>query len=134
MERGIPARLTPAEGRKFAFPVGLAFLALAGVTWWRGHETLVWVFGTLSGLLLLAGLLIPGRLGPVYRGWMKFAHLISLVTTPIFMGVVYYLVMAPIGLLRRTLGGNPVVQELEGGTYFRSRGEGDRRGDLTRQF
>ena len=73
----IPARLSPAEGRKFGFTVGLAFGVLAGITWWRDHPLLMQVFGGLAVVLILAGALIPGRLGPVYRAWMGLALLIS---------------------------------------------------------
>jgi hypothetical protein len=79
----VPARLSAAEGRKFGLTVGLAFAALAGITWWRDHALLMQIFGGLATALILAGLVIPGWLGPVYRGWMGFAHLISKVTTPI---------------------------------------------------
>ena len=34
----VPARLTPAEGRKFGLTVGAAFLVLAAIPWWRGHR------------------------------------------------------------------------------------------------
>jgi hypothetical protein len=62
-----------------------------------GARLLALAFGVISGLLLLAGILIPTWLGPVYRGWMGFALLLSKVTTPIFMGITFFLVMAPIG-------------------------------------
>ena len=48
-------------------------------------------------------------LGPVERAWMGLAHAISKVTTPIVMGVMYLLVLTPVGLLRRRFGGNPLV-------------------------
>lgn len=134
MENRVPARLTPAEGRRFAFPVGGAFLVLTGILLWRGHETAAWVTGSLSGLLFVAGTLIPGHLGPVYRGWMGFALLLSKVTTPIFMGLVFFLAIAPIGLMMRLLGRNPVRREEVGGSYFVTRPEGSRRGNLSRQF
>jgi len=135
LEKRIPARLTPSEGRKFAFPVGAAFLALAIFVWWRGHPTLVYLFGSLAGALFLAGLLVPGKLGPVYRAWMGFALLISKVTTPIFMGVTYFLVLAPVGLIMRAMGRNPVVHKPLDGSYWVPRAEGAaRRSDLRRQF
>jgi hypothetical protein len=81
--------------------VGLAFLVLAALMWWRGHGMALRVTGALGASLVLAGLVVPGYLGPVYRAWMQFALLLSKVTTPIFMGVVYFLVITPIGLLRR---------------------------------
>ena len=134
MERGIPARLTPREGRAFAFPVGIAFGVLAGITWWRDHLLLTQVLGGLSGLLLVAGALVPTLLGPVQRAWMGLAHAISKVTTPIFMGIVYFVVLTPIGIVRRVVGRNPVVNPAIDGSYWHSRPEGKRRGNLHRQF
>lgn len=134
MENRVPARLTPAEGRKFAFPVGAAFLVLTGILLWRQHSGPAWVTGTLAGILFLAGLLIPGKLGPVYRAWMGFALLISKVTTPIFMGIVFFVAITPIGLLMRAFGRNPVRHQAKEGTYFVTRPVGARQGNLSRQF
>lgn len=135
METRIPARLSPAEGRKFAFPVGTAFLVLGGIVWWRGHTPVAITFASLTTLLYLAGLFVPGKLGPIYRAWMGFALLLSKVTTPIFMGVTYFLVLTPTGLVMRLLGRNPVVRVASDGSFWVSRPEGSkRRSDLKRQF
>ena len=134
MAAGIPARLTAAQGRRFGLTVGGAFLLFAGIAWWRGHPTTTSVLGALGGVLSLAGLVIPTLLGPVERAWMQLAHLISKVTTPIVMGLMYLLVLTPVGLLRRTFGGNPMVHEPHSGSYWKSRPAGKRAGDLTRQF
>jgi hypothetical protein len=133
MAKGIPARLTPREGRRFAFPVGGAFLLLAGVSLWRGHYWPPRVMGGVAALLLLAGVLVPGRLGPVYRGWMGLAHALSKVTTPIFLGVVYFLVITPIGWARRLFGGNPMRHAAKEGSYWVAPPSGGR-SDLTTQF
>jgi len=130
----VPARLTAAQGRKFGLTVGIAFLLLAAIAFWRGNPTTTYVLGGLGALLSLAGLVIPAQLGPVERAWMALAHAISKVTTPIVMGVMYLVVMTPIGVLRRTFGGNPMVHQPTGSSYWHSRPEGKRAGDLTRQF
>jgi hypothetical protein len=129
---GIPARLTKAEGRKFGFTVGAAFAVLAGITWWRDHALLMQVFAGMSGALLLAGAIIPGRLGPVYGAWMKLALLISKVTTPIFLGIVFFVVITPIGLLMRLFGKNPLRHAPEGGSFWLSRPS--ERGTMSNQF
>lgn len=134
MAAGVPARLTAAQGRRFGLTVGGAFLLFAAIAWWRGHPTTTTVLGSLGGALAVAGLVIPTLLGPVERGWMKLAHLMSKVTTPIVMGVMYLLVLTPVGLLRRTFGGNPMVHTPEGGSYWKSRPKGRRSGNLSRQF
>lgn len=134
MAAGISARLTAAQGRRFGLTVGGAFLVFAGIAYWRGHPTTTSALGILGGLLSVAGLVIPTYLGPVERGWMRLAHLISKVTTPIVMGVMYLVVLTPVGLIRRTFGGNPMVHEPVAGTYWNSRPQGHRAGNLNRQF
>ena len=135
MAAGVSARLTAAQGRRFGLTVGGAFLVFAGVAYWRGHPTTTIVLGALGGLLSVAGVVIPTYLGPVERAWMQLAHLMSKVTTPIVMGVMYLVVLTPVGLLRRLFGGNPMVHRaMSDGSYWQSRPEGRRAGNLTRQF
>lgn len=129
----VPARLTPAEGRKFAFTVGIAFAVLGGLVYWRGHLKVASVFGALAGLLLLGGLLVPTLMGPVQRAWMGLAHLISKVTTPIFMGIVYFLVITPISVLMRLFGRAP-MRARTGSTFWVPRAPEAGRSDLSRQF
>ena len=135
MAERIRPRLTAAEGRRFGLTVGAAFAVLAGIAWWRGHPTTTTVLGSLGGLLIVAGLTIPTLLGPVERAWMGFAHAISKVTSPIVMGLMYLLVLTPVGLLRRTFGGNPLVHPEVKHSYWRTRPENARRSaSLFRQF
>ena len=132
LARGIPARLTAAEGRKFAFTVGTAFLVFAGVALWRDHPVMWRVLAGLGGAFWLAGLTVPAHLGPVFRAWMGLAHLISRVTTPIFLGIVYFVVIMPVGVLMRVFGRNPVRHAAKNDSYWAPRVEA--RGNLTNQF
>ena len=134
MAERVPARLTAAQGRRFGLTVGIAFLVLAGILVWRSHMKTAAVFGSIGGLLALAGLLVPSRLGPIERGWMQFAHLISKVTTPIVMGAMYLLVLTPFGILRRWFGGNPLVHGAEDRGFWKARPKGRGRSNLARQF
>jgi hypothetical protein len=137
LAHAVPARLTgpytAAAGRKFGFTVGIAFLVLSGVARWRGHPTTFAVLATLGGLLVAGGLIVPTMLGPVERAWMKLALAISKVTTPIFMGVVYFVVMTPIGMLRRAFAGSSLVHKAGPHGFWASR-EASPRSSLDRQF
>ena len=135
MAARVPARLSAADGRRFGLTVGGAFLALAAFFWWRDHPTRAAVVAALGGALALAGLAVPTRLGPVFRGWMRLGHAISRVTTPVFLGIVYFLVIMPFGLVRRALGKNALVRPDSDGSYWVSRTPiPGPRSDLTRQF
>ncbi len=118
MEARVPARLSVEEGRKFGLLVGGAFLLIALISYWRGHVIAPRVLAGLGGLLVLGGALVPGQLGPVYNGWMGFALVLSKVTTPIFMGIIYFVVLTPTAVLRRLFGGNPMQHKQVNASYW----------------
>jgi hypothetical protein len=121
------------QQRKFGLTVGTAFLLLTGILVWRDHATASMVTGGLGGALVLLGVVAPGVLGPVERAWMAMAHAISKVTTPIIMGLVYYLTVAPIGLIMRLFGRQPMRRTLKDGSYWVDR-RNNIKSDLQRQF
>lgn len=133
MENRLSARLSAAEGRKFALTVGTAFLVLGSIVMWREHLRPATVLLGLGGVFWLLGLMVPSHLTGVHRAWMGLALLISKVTTPIFMGVVYFLVITPIGVLMQLLGKGP-MRARAGATYWVPREPASRRSDLSRQF
>lgn len=129
----IRARLTKKEGRRFAFTVGIAFVVFGAITWWRGHEILRWVLWGLGAVLLVLGIVIPGRLSRIYHAWMGLGHAISKVTSPIVMGVVYYLMLTPIGFVSRSFGRNPLRHHEKDGGYWMPATSG-KPSDLENQF
>ena len=134
MEAGIPARLSARQGRKFGFTVGIAFLVLAALLhWWRHRETAALIFAAIGTALVLAALVAPTALGPVEKAWMGLAHVLSKVTTPIFMGVVYFVVVTPIGLLMRVVGRRPLVHAERDNGFWMAPPSGGR-SDMTHQF
>jgi hypothetical protein len=126
--------LTPTEGRKFGLLVGGAFLLLGALLWRRGRMTGSWVALGLGGALVLAGLAIPGRLGPIYNAWMGLAKMISKVTTPVFMSVIFFLVLTPAGFLVRLFGHRPLSRSRSATSYWLSRAPGERQGAMDHQF
>lgn len=128
----IPARLTVNTGRRFGITVGTAFLVLGGLVRWRGFDTTSAVLLVTGGALVLAGILIPKHLTPVERAWMKMGLAISRVTTPLLLGIVYFLVITPMGLIRRRVGHSPIVSKGTSSRWVERDDSG--RSDLTRQF
>ncbi len=134
MARRVPARLSAAEGRKFGVTVGAAFLVLTAILWWRDHPAAMLVTGSIGGALVLAGLLIPRHLGPVERAWMALALAISKVTTPVFMAVLYFLVLLPSGAIMRLVGKRPLVHPAGEHGYWVLRAREDTTSTMDRQF
>ena len=65
-------------------------------------------------LLVLGGLALatPLALKPVYHWWMRFGLLMSRITTPLIMGIVFYLVITPMGLVMRLAGKDSMARRL----------------------
>ncbi len=124
---------TRSDLRKFGLQVGAAFAVLAGIVLWRERTTPATVLAIISGSLILGGAVVPQALRPVERAWMGLALLLSKVTTPIFMGIVYFVVLGPFGLIRRTIGRHPLRHEIDDDSYWVNRSE-EPASDLRRQF
>jgi hypothetical protein len=114
--------------------VGTAFLLVATVAFWRGRILPAQLFAGLGAALALLGLVLPRALIPVHRAWMGLALAISRVTTPIFLGAVYFGVITPIGLIRRLGGGNLAKRSRSKATFWVSRGLDQVRDNMERQF
>ncbi len=55
----------------------------------------------LSIILVLWGILAPQSLEPVYKNWMRFGFFMNQITTPIILGLLFYLVITPIALIMK---------------------------------
>lgn len=94
---------TVQELRRFGVTMSVPFSIIGGVLLWKGSAAAPWLFG-VAGAFLAAGLLVPRALGPVERGWMAFAHRLSIVTTFVLLTVTFYMVITPFGIVCRLFG------------------------------
>jgi hypothetical protein len=130
----LPARLTKSEGRKFGLTVGLAFILVAAVMWWRQSATGTPVALVLGVALLAYGIVVPQYLGPVRRLWMRLGHLLSKVMNPLVMGVFYLLLFTPIGVVMRLFGRRPLVHVTSNNSYLQPRQPARGKAGLERQY
>ena len=106
--------------REFALVTGGVISGLFGLVLpWLfdlGWPKWPWILG---GVLIAVGLVVPTALRPVYRTWMQFGLILSRITTPIIMGLVYFLVITPTGLARRLLSSDPMSRDFSGKESYR---------------
>lgn len=115
------ARLTAREGRRFAWTLALAFGAFAALAFYRGRPAWYGVFGSASVIALAAGAFAPTRLGPARSAWMALAHRLSLFTSPVLFGAFFYLILFPVGVIRRRLGRSPLARDRAAESYWAPR-------------
>lgn len=105
--------------RSFGLLVGGVFgvLGLWPVVF-RGEGARLWAL-LLAALLVLPALMFPASLRPVHRVWMALGDALGWINTRIILGLVYYGLMTPMGLMMRLLGRDPMRRRFEpaAGTY-----------------
>jgi hypothetical protein len=111
-----------ARPRRFGVTTGLAFLALAGASWMRGHVYPPRVLAVLGATLLLGGVVAPALLVPVERVWMRGALVLARVNMRVVLTVVFYAMLTPIGVVRRWFA-DPLNRAFDhdGATQWRER-------------
>jgi Saxitoxin biosynthesis operon protein SxtJ len=98
--------------RSFGLTVGGIF-ALIGL--WPvvfHNEDPRWWALVLAGLLDIPALVFPRSLSWVYKRWMALGHIMGWINTGIILGVVFYFVVTPIGMIRRLLGKDPMGKQI----------------------
>ncbi len=96
----------PREWRRFGLSTALVLALATGLLGWRGGVSAAVMLGALLGLagLALVALAQPRWLRTPYRAGMRVSHALGRVMAPAVLGLVFFLVVTPLGLLLRGLG------------------------------
>lgn len=62
------------------------------------------VFGTCAIIVLIVAMTVPKLLQPLAAIWFGFSELLGLAMSKVLLTIVFFLIVTPIGLLRRLLG------------------------------
>jgi hypothetical protein len=92
--------------------VGFFALVAAGQAW-AGRPAVAGILGGAAALTLLVTLARPLLLRPLNRTWMKFGALMHAVVNPIVLGAMFFVVLAPIGIVMRLFGRDALRRRLD---------------------
>ena len=125
-----------SSNRSFGILFASAFGLLGVAALWEGRRSALWWLIAAFVSLLLALFAAP-LLGPMNRAWRRLARLLSSIVNPIILGIVFYGVLTPMGILARLTGKDLLRLRFEktAPTYWLPRSmSGDRQTSMTKQF
>ena len=92
-----------ASNRSFGIVFFIVFLLIALYPLINSDGIRMWSV-ILSLIFLVLGLLDSKILTPLNKIWFKFGILLGRIISPIIMGIIFFFVVTPIGLIMRILG------------------------------
>ena len=96
-----------SSDRSFGFVFAAVFLIVALYPLLHAQGIRIWATA-VSGIFLLLAALVPHVLAPANRVWTKFGLLLHNIFSPIALGILFFLVVTPTGLLMRLFGKDPL--------------------------
>jgi hypothetical protein len=91
--------------RKFGLVVGGFFLLLGLLlVFWRHRTAVGAVMAAAGAVLLLLAAAAPPLLAAPHRWWLKLSHVLAAVNGFLFLSIVFFLILTPLGVLLRLFG------------------------------
>src|SRR5262249_24973856 len=98
---------------------GAVFAIIAVWPWLFGGQIRIWS-GIVGAVFALVAWLWPAVLAPLNRVWTRFGLLHHRVVSPVVLGVMFFVVLTPMGLIMRALGKAPLRLRMDrnAGSYW----------------
>ena len=105
------------SNRSFGLVFFIVFLIVALWPLKSGEDLRLWSL-TLSIIFLILGIFNSKLLTPLNKLWIKFGMFLGLIVSPIVMGIVFFLVVTPIGFFMRIMGKDLLRLKGKKNTYW----------------
>jgi hypothetical protein len=103
-----------SSDRSFGLVFAGVFLLIAAWPLWSGATPRWWAAGVAAVFAVVAAMR-PTLLAGLNRLWIKLGVLLGKVVSPIALGVLFYGVLVPIGVVMRLTGKDPLRLKLDSG-------------------
>ena len=91
-----------SSNRSFGIVFFIVFLLIALYPLLKGNDLRIWSL-IISLIFLTLGLINSKILTPLNRLWFKFGLLLGKFISPLIMGIIFFVVVTPIGIIMRLL-------------------------------
>ena len=91
-----------SSNRSFGIVFFIVFLLIALYPLLKDNDLRIWSL-VISFVFLVLGLINSKILTPLNRLWFKFGLLLGKFISPLIMGIIFFIVVTPIGIIMRLL-------------------------------
>ena len=91
-----------SSNRSFGIVFFIVFLLISLYPLLKGNDLRIWSL-VISFIFLTLGLLNSKILTPLNRLWFKFGLLLGRFISPLIMGIIFFVIVTPIGIIMRLL-------------------------------
>jgi hypothetical protein len=102
-----------SSNRSFGFVFAIVFGIVGLLPLLSGGATRDWAL-VVAAVFAVTALALPAVLAPLNRIWLKLGLLLHRVVNPIMLGIMFFVVITPTGLIMRALGKDPLRLRFEG--------------------
>jgi hypothetical protein len=107
-------KLNKKELRDFGLLFAAFFAGIFGliVPAIRGHAlpAIPWI---VAAIFCFLSLLVPIALQPIYQIWMRIGLVLGWINTRIILGLIFYVLFMPMGIVMRLLKRDPLARKFE---------------------
>ncbi|MDP2303056.1 MAG: SxtJ family membrane protein [Ignavibacteria bacterium] len=89
--------------KKFGITIGIVLFVIAGLLFYNNNSVYIY-WGIASLILIASGLIFPILLKPLNFIWMSFAVVLGFFMTRVILGILFYIIITPIGLIAKLFG------------------------------
>jgi len=105
--------------KKFGIFFSIIFFFLSIYTYVNWDVIFSILFIILSIFFLLASIIKPSILKPANVSWMYLGFVLSKIVNPIILGIIFFILFTPIGIIRRTFGTDTLeMKKLKKNSYW----------------
>lgn len=103
--------------RKFGITTSVILVILFGlaIPYLFSLNYPVWPWA-IAAILTVWSLLAPLTLKPLYNAWMKFGHVMNWINTRLILGILFYGMFLPLGLVFKMIGKDPMRRKIDKNT------------------
>jgi hypothetical protein len=92
------------SNKKFGFFFSGVFLALSIYFYIESIEIALYFATSLTAVFFIVSITKPEKLLPLNKLWMRFGFMLGLIVSPVVLGIIFFTIFMPIGILFRLTG------------------------------